>query len=179
MGHGMCCSHTFEHLVLAFSGLSGPCSGCSRQTGPSLLWVEVILPRPGCRVSLAPALTSLAPAGLPLFLLQKQLCCSGGRKDAGQGGDWTIGALECSRHQDSQIILCWDQVLVFSPQMFRFYLVMCLWEFSSLSAAGVAGFMTLTELSVPAKGGKQIGWKYSFNSTLKQLVHKLLHSQNM
>lgn len=48
------------------------------------LWAEMILLRPGWRVT-GPSSHHPGPSGLPLFLLQKQLCCSGGRKGAGQG----------------------------------------------------------------------------------------------
>lgn len=145
-----CCSYTFQHFASAHSGSSGSHSKCRVQTGTSLLWAEVALLRP-CYTDSGSCSHFSGLCWTFSFPPAKALC-------AGQGGDCTVRAFRCSKHLESRTILRWDKALVRSTCRFGFYLVMCQWEFSSLSEAGISGFMTLTELSLPARGeSKYIG----------------------
>lgn len=80
----LCCSYTFQHLALAFSGSSGPCSSCSGQTGSSGFGQRWFC-SDQAGGSLAPALTILAPLVSPFSSCRSSCAVVGAGRVLGRG----------------------------------------------------------------------------------------------
>lgn len=131
MGHAMrWCSYTFQHFAFALLGLLGQCSRCYSQTGTSLLWAKTNLLRTCCWDGgscshLSGLCWALPPA--------KTIVLYWGRDGCWAGWDWSIRALQCSGHLESQILVPGRIRLLFSVLIALGFVWWCVSENLALS----------------------------------------------